>query len=111
MGHRTEFRSPDGDPVLPLVQPPGPSSNPSRRDQSELLLPLALVAADAPLPPYYATLLDLHAEVPNLSLSRPVDPATLSDRARALLHDLRLVQYDFSVGERYATEEMFHPSP
>ena len=74
-------------------------------------LPLAFDAADAPVPPYYALLLDLHAEVPNLSLSRPVDPSTLSDRARQLLHDLRLVQYDFSVGNRYASEEMFHPSP
>ena len=74
-------------------------------------LPLAFDAADAPVPPYYALLLDLHAEVPNLSLSRPVDPSTLSDPARQLLHDLRLVQYDFSVGNRYASEEMFHPSP
>ena len=74
-------------------------------------LPLAFDAVDAPLPPYYALLLDLHAEVPNLSLSLPVDPATLSVRAKGLLHDLRMVQYDFSVGQRYATEEMFHPSP
>ncbi|MGH3474384.1 MAG: sulfatase-like hydrolase/transferase [Aeromicrobium sp.] len=74
-------------------------------------LPLAFDAIDAPLPPYYALLLDLHAEVPNLSLSRPVDPSTLSDRARRLLHDLQLVQYDFSVGSRYASEKMFHPSP
>ena len=63
------------------------------------------------LPPYDALLLDHHVEVPNLSLSRPVEPSTLSDRAHALLHDLRLVQYDFSVGERYATEEMFRQSP
>lgn len=74
-------------------------------------LPLAFEAAGAPIPPYYALLLDLHAEVPDLSLSRPIDPSTLSARARALLHDLQLVQYDFSVGERYATEEMFHPAP
>ena len=74
-------------------------------------LPLAFDAMNAPLPPYYALLLDLHAEVPNLSLSRPVDPSTLPARARGLLHDLRMVQYDFSVGRRYATEEMFHPSP
>ena len=73
-------------------------------------LPLAFEAADAPVPPYYALLLDLHAEVPNLSLSRPVDPSTLSNRARSLLHDFRLVQYDFSVGKRYAVEEMFHPA-
>jgi hypothetical protein len=40
-----------------------------------------------------------------------VDPSTLSGRARALLRDLRLIQYDFSVGERYVTAEMFHRSP
>ena len=74
-------------------------------------LPLAFEAIDAPLPPYYALLLDLHAEVPNLSLSRPVDPSSLTARARGLLHDLQLVQYDFSVGSRYSSEKMFHPSP
>jgi phosphoglycerol transferase MdoB-like AlkP superfamily enzyme len=88
---------------LPATRLPATSPN--------FFLPLAFDAADAPLPPYYALLLDLHAEVPNLSLSRPVDPSTLSDRARALLHDLRLVQYDFSVGKRYVTGEMFHPPP
>ncbi|MGI9086084.1 MAG: LTA synthase family protein [Aeromicrobium sp.] len=74
-------------------------------------MPLAFEAAGAPIPPYYALLLDLHAEVPNLSLGQPVDPSTLSARARGLISELRLVQYDFSVGKRYATEEMFHPSP
>ena len=74
-------------------------------------LPLALDAVGAPVPPYYALLLDLHAEVPALSTVTPVDPATLSNRARRLLRDLRLVQYDFSVGERHAVEDMFHAAP
>lgn len=74
-------------------------------------MPLAFEAAGARLPPYYALLLDLHAEIPNLSLSQPLDPSRLSARAQALLGDLRLVQYDFSVGERYVTDEMFHSLP
>jgi phosphoglycerol transferase MdoB-like AlkP superfamily enzyme len=74
-------------------------------------MPLAFEAIGAPVPPYYALLLDLHDEIPALSGSRPVDPTKLSTRARALIRDLRLVQYDFSVGRRYATEKMFSPAP
>jgi phosphoglycerol transferase MdoB-like AlkP superfamily enzyme len=74
-------------------------------------MPLAFEALGAKVPPYYALLSDLHDEVPNLSLGHPIDPAELSTRARTLLNDLRLVQYDFSVGQRYAVDEMFHPLP
>ena len=74
-------------------------------------MPLALDAVGARIPPYYALLLDLHAEVPTLSTVLPVDASTLSARARRLLHDLRLVQYDFSIGERHVSEEMFHQAP
>ena len=74
-------------------------------------LPLAFEALGAQVPPYYALLTDLHDEVPNLSLGQPIDSSKLSSRARTLLNDLRLVQYDFSVGERYVTDEMFHPLP
>jgi hypothetical protein len=74
-------------------------------------MPLAFEALGAQVPPYYALLTDLHDEVPNLSLGQPIDQSELSSRARTLLNDLRLVQYDFSVGERYVTDEMFHPLP
>ena len=74
-------------------------------------MPLALDAMGAHLPPYYALLMDLHAEVPTLSTVHPVDESTLSPRARQLLHDLRLVQYDFSIGKRHVTDEMFHQVP
>jgi hypothetical protein len=33
----------------------------------------------------------------------------LSPRARQLLADYRLVQYDLSVGQRYSQAEMFYP--
>jgi phosphoglycerol transferase MdoB-like AlkP superfamily enzyme len=74
-------------------------------------MPLAFEAAGARVPPYFALLLDLHEEVPVLNGAAPLKPAELSQRARGLLHDLRLVQYDFSVGKRYVTEEMFYAAP
>ena len=74
-------------------------------------MPLVFEALGARVPPYYALLTDLHDEIPNLSLGQPIDPSALSSRARTLLNDLRLVQYDFSVGQRYVTDEMFHPLP
>ncbi|MGH8965888.1 MAG: hypothetical protein ACRDXB_11240, partial [Actinomycetes bacterium] len=33
----------------------------------------------------------------------------LSDRAKELLQDYKLVQYDLSVGKRYSQAEMFYP--
>lgn len=70
-------------------------------------MPLAFEAAGARVPPYFALLLDLHAEVPVLNGAAPLKP-DLSQRARGLLRDLQLVQYDFSVGKRYVAEEMFY---
>lgn len=74
-------------------------------------LPLALRAVNAPLPPYYALLTDLHEQVPDLSIAKKDRLTDLSPRAQALLRDFRLVQYDFSVGKRYALEEMFGSAP
>lgn len=77
---------------------------------------LALVheAADAPVSPYVALLDDVRHTVPVLQPSRtldaqglPVEPGDLDGRTAALVEDLRMVQYDFSVGERYAIEAMW----
>ena len=35
--------------------------------------------------------------------------ADLTPAQEQLLHDYRLVQYDFSVGDRYAVSSMFYP--
>jgi hypothetical protein len=35
-------------------------------------------------------------------------PDNLSRRAKRLLRDYRLVQYDLSMGERYSLEDMFY---
>lgn len=69
-----------------------------------------------PMPPYYALLTELRREIPAMeqdmfidSANRTVRERGLSPRARELLADYRMVQYDFSVGRRYAVDEMFYP--
>jgi phosphoglycerol transferase MdoB-like AlkP superfamily enzyme len=70
----------------------------------------------AEIPPYYALLHELEQEVPAMEHGIMIGPddealaeADLSDRARELLRDYRLVQYDLSVGQRYSQEELFYP--
>jgi hypothetical protein len=73
--------------------------------------------AGAALPPYYALLHDLYDEIAAAEPGFMIGPDNqlmehedLSARAKRLLRDYRLVQYDFSMGERYALDQMFHPS-
>ena len=75
-----------------------------------------LEAADATLPPYYALLEELESEIPAMehlmmigSDNVRITEDELSPRARELLHDYRLVQYDLSVGKRYSQDTMFYP--
>ena len=75
-----------------------------------------LEAADAEVPPYYALLAELEREVPAMergiminSEDETIRRSALSDRAKELLHDYQLVQYDLSVGNRYIQSEMFYP--
>ncbi|HEX6515036.1 MAG TPA: LTA synthase family protein [Nocardioidaceae bacterium] len=79
-------------------------------------MPMVFDAVGAPLPPYYALLSALREEVPAMeqgkyvdSADRMVEEARLSPRARQLLHDYRLVQYDLSIGKRYSLRQMFYP--
>ena len=76
----------------------------------------AFEAADAAVPPYYALLAELEREIPAMergiiidSEDETVRKKDLSDKAKELLHDYKLVQYDLSVGERYSQAEMFYP--
>jgi len=78
-------------------------------------LPTLLDDLGAPLPPYYALLTELQQEIGAMEQGEyylpdgtRVGEDELSDRARELLHDYRLVQYDLAVGERYAQDEMFY---
>ena len=79
-----------------------------------LFLPLVYEAADAPVTPYVALLDQVRRTVPVIQPARtldahgtPVDLAKLDDQTADLIEDLRLVQYDFSVGDRLALESMW----
>ena len=74
-------------------------------------LPLVYRVADAPVPPYLALLDRLHDHVSAMQQGRIVtsDGAetpedSLDPRSAELLEDMRLVQYDFSIGERYSVD-------
>jgi hypothetical protein len=77
---------------------------------------LAAERAGAAVTPYYALLTELRAQVPALEdrtrlepEGTPVPRGQLSPRARQLLRDYRLVQYDLSVGHRYAQTALLTP--
>jgi len=77
-----------------------------------------LASADAPVTPYNALLAELEKETAGVERTltldaegRQIDPADLSTRARELLDDYRLVQYDLTVGRGYAEEAMFEVPP
>jgi len=75
-------------------------------------LPLVYEAGDAPVPPYLAMLDRMRRHVAALQQGRMLGPDgeeldELPPRAAALLADMRLVQYDFSIGERYAVDRMW----
>lgn len=78
-------------------------------------LEVALRKLGAPLPPYFVLLARVQEEVGTVRHDGIVTPqgekialADLTEEQQELLDDLRLVQYDFSVGERYALEEMWY---
>jgi hypothetical protein len=77
-------------------------------------LPLVYEVADAPVPPYLALLDRLHRRVSALQQGRMItsDGAetpedSLDSQSQQLLADMRMVQYDFSIGQRYAVDELW----
>jgi hypothetical protein len=77
---------------------------------------LAAERAGDAVTPYYALLTELRRQVPALEgqtllgpAGRPEPRSQLSPRARQLLRDYRLVQYDLSVGRRYAERTLLAP--
>lgn len=79
-------------------------------------LPQLLDLLGAPVPPYVALLDRLRDVLPALEhgmyigADDHVVPETrLSERARRLLRDYRMVQYDLSVGQRLSEHAMFEP--
>ena len=74
---------------------------------------LATERAGAAVTPYYALLTELRRQVPALEGRTLIGPdgepephGRLSPTARRLLRDYRLVEYDLSVGHRYAEKAM-----
>jgi hypothetical protein len=95
-------------PVDPVAELLGPNH----------LLNQLLTAANAPLTPYDALLAQIAEEVPAAERGIMLDPqgreitaADLSPRARQLLEDYRLVQYDLAVGEGWAEDELYEIPP
>lgn len=79
-------------------------------------LPLALERIGATVPPYLELLRQVDEEVGALRGEgvvlpdgREVGYDDLDAHQARLVEDLRLVQYDFSIGERFALDEMWYP--
>lgn len=77
-------------------------------------LPLLYDVADAPVPPYLALLGEVHQHVSAIQQGRlldasgeTVEEADLDPESAQLLADLRLVQFDFSIGGRLALDRMW----
>ncbi|MGH3366983.1 MAG: LTA synthase family protein [Nocardioidaceae bacterium] len=77
-----------------------------------------LELADAPVSPYHALLRTLEKQLPAMGQGVLIGPddqrlssSELSPRARRLLRDYRLVQYDLAVGRRYAEEALLEARP
>jgi phosphoglycerol transferase MdoB-like AlkP superfamily enzyme len=81
-------------------------------------LPTLFDEVGAALPPYYVLLDELHAQIPAMEQGEyflpdgsKVSYDGLSPKAKAVLHDYRLVQYDLAVGGRYSQSRMFYEDP
>lgn len=93
--------------------------DPGAQVTPNLLLNQLVTAAGAPVTPLEALLTALQEEVPALGTSMVLDPSgriaetedQLSPRARELLADYRLAQYDLTVGEGYAADALYAVPP
>ncbi|GAA5147257.1 LTA synthase family protein [Nocardioides marinquilinus] len=77
-------------------------------------LPMLYEMADAPIPPYFAMLERMRKHVTALEQGRMLSPTgaeisedDLGPAGQRALQDARLVQYDFSIGDRYAVDRMW----
>jgi phosphoglycerol transferase MdoB-like AlkP superfamily enzyme len=79
-------------------------------------MPHVFELADAPLSPYFALLREVESYVTAMSHAKRIGPdnrrrplETLSPEGQAVLRDYQLVQYDLSVGKRYAEDMLRVP--
>lgn len=87
---------------------PVPTTSPA------FFLPLLYDVADAPMPAYLTLLDQVHQHVSAIQQGRLLDAdgetlkeSELDPEASQLLADLRLVQFDFSIGGRFALDRMW----
>jgi hypothetical protein len=78
-------------------------------------LPYVFDLVGQTLPPYYELLTEVREQIGALSPGHIVAPdgtelseADLNPEQQELLHDYRLVQYDFSIGGRYAVDGLWY---
>jgi phosphoglycerol transferase MdoB-like AlkP superfamily enzyme len=81
-------------------------------------MPKLFNALQVPVPPYYALLDALGAQVPAMdggfainAQNEQVRPKDLSPEAKRVLADYRMIQYDLSIGERYSEKALFADVP
>lgn len=77
-------------------------------------LPTLFNLLDAPVPPMYALLDRLHAQIPAMEQGKMfgpngqrLHPKQLSPQARAVLRDYRLIQYDLAAGKQYSKKALY----
>lgn len=77
-------------------------------------LPLLYDVANAPMPPYLAMLETVRRHVSAIQQGRlldgsgkQVEESALDQQSEQLLADMRLVQFDFSIGKRFAVDRMW----
>ncbi|GGD18234.1 LTA synthase family protein [Nocardioides daphniae] len=78
---------------------------------------LALQQVGASMPPYFTLLAEVQEKVGVVRGRTVLTPQgeqvpikELDEEQRALVRDMKLVQYDFSIGERYVLDEMWYPA-
>lgn len=81
-------------------------------------LPKLFDASNTPIPPYYALLDSLDKQLPAMDAGmfvnhddQVVPRSQLTTEQRQVLNDYRLIQYDMSIGKRYAENQMFGDPP
>lgn len=94
----------------------GQEPRPLPLTSSSDFLPYVFDLAGQALPPYYELLTEVREQIGALSPGHVVAPDgrelaedDLTPEQQRLLADYRLVQYDFSVGRRYAVDGLWYP--
>lgn len=96
----------------PLAPTPQPTTSPTQ------FLPMLFGALNVPVPPLYALLDVVRAQLPAIDANLMIDADNdvvrrkdLTAAQKQVLQDYRLVQYDLSIGKRYSESVMMGDAP